>query len=318
MKKIRVAVLGGGFSSEREVSIKTAQQVAKALPKEKYQANVLDVSKNGKWFGQISKGKFQVAFIALHGQFGEDGKIQAILDFLKIPYTGSGVLARALGMDKIKCLDFLRAYGISFPDFIVIKKGEKNLPEKIKKEIGFPCVVKPSESGSSIGVSITKKQGELSQALKEAFREGEWVMVQKYISGRELTCGVLGNTGNKKIKVLPSAEIIVGKNKFFGYEEKYFSQDTQEISPAKISSKSEKEIGELSVKIHQALGCDGLTRSDFILDKKGKLHFLEINTIPGQTEASLCPKEARAAGISFSKFIELQVKLALGKKRKNS
>jgi D-alanine-D-alanine ligase len=319
-KKIKVAVLSGGISNERGVSLKTAAQIAKALPKDKYQVSVLDIPKNeNKALKVLAKKldpkKIDVAFIALHGRFGEDGKIQGILDVLKIPYTGSGVLASALGMDKIQCSNILKNVGILIPEFLVLHNlQEMNIQARELEEIiGFPCVVKPNESGSSIGVTIVKDPMKLKRAVQEAFHEDKTVIVQKYIKGRELTCGVLGNNGRTELRALPVIEIIAHDAEFFDYQTKYFSNTVEEICPAKINQKIAQRVQTLSKKIHETLGCDGLTRSDFILSKDNRLYFLEINTIPGQTEASLCPKEARAAGIPFGQFLEMQIELALVK-----
>jgi D-alanine-D-alanine ligase len=318
--KIKIAVLAGGISNEREVSLKTAAQIAKALPKDKYQVSVLEILKDekkvlGVLSQKLSRQKIDVAFIALHGRFGEDGKIQAILDLLKIPYTGSGVLASSLGMDKVQCSHILENVRILIPKFITLYNSRdiKSAINRIRKEIGYPCVVKPNESGSSIGVTIVKNSQNIKKAIQDAFKEDKTVIVQKYIQGRELTCGVMGNTGRTELKVLPVVEIIAHGAEFFDYQTKYFSNTVEEVCPAKINATLSKKIQELSKKIHATVGCDGLTRSDFILSKGGKLYFLEINTIPGQTEASLCPKEAKAAGIPFGKFLEMQIQLALEK-----
>jgi len=320
-KKIRVGVIAGGFSNEREISLMTSGQIVKALPKEKYEAFLIEVSKDEKsaiknLVNKLSRKKIDVAFIGLHGRFGEDGKIQAIFDILRIPYTGSGVLASALGMDKIKCMEVLRKNKILIPQFITFYDKKINFLEannKIKKSFGYPCVIKPNESGSSVGVNIAKNSKQLMPAIKKAFQEDKIVMAQKYIKGREFSCGVMGNSNRNNFLALPAIEIVAYDAEFFDYKTKYFSKTVKEICPASISFKIENKIKKISKKVHQILGCDGLTRSDFILDKNGKAYFLEINTIPGQTEASLCPEEAKAAGINFGKFLEMQIDMALKK-----
>jgi len=316
-KKINIAIIGGGFSSEREISLKTSRQIAAVLPTDKYKVSFIDIDKKNNWLKKITK-KIDVAFIALHGKFGEDGKIQAILDSFQIPYTGSGVLASALGMNKIKCLEFIKKRGINVPSSVVLRKREdiKNglLNECIRKNIKYPCVVKPNESGSSVGIAIVGNPAELKKAVNKAFKEDAAVIIEEYIRGRELTCGVLGNTGKTSLLVLPLVEIIVHGSNFFDYKEKYFSKTVEEICPAKIDKKTTDEVKKIAKLIHEALGCDGLTRSDFILsEKNNKIYFLEINTIPGQTAASLCPKEASALGWTFQEFVEKQIKLALVK-----
>lgn len=316
-KKINIAIIGGGFSSEREISLKTSRQVAAVLPTDKYKVSFINIGKKNNWLKKITK-KIDVAFIALHGKFGEDGKIQAILDYFQIPYTGSGVLASALGMNKIKCLEFIKKQGIRVPRSVILGKREAikigSLNKCIKKDIGYPCVVKPNESGSSVGIAIVKNSAELKKAIKRAFKEDETLIIEEYIRGRELTCGVLGNTGKTKLSVLPPIEIIIHSSKFFDYKEKYFSKTVEEICPAEIGRETTNEVEKIAKLIHEALGCNGLTRSDFILsEKNNKIYFLEINTIPGQTKTSLCPKEAKALGWTFQEFVEKQIKLALVK-----
>ena len=320
-KKIKVGIIAGGFSNEREISLMTGKQIIKALPKEKYDAVLIEVSKDQKkavpeLIKKLSQKKVDVAFIGLHGRFGEDGKIQALLESLQIPYTGSGVLASALGMNKIKCTEFLDKFWIRSPKFIAFYKGKINSKEALaqtQKLIGYPCVVKPSKSGSSVGVTIVKKKNKLLEAIEMALKEDNSVIVQEYIKGREFSAGVMGDSVRGELLALPIIEIITPGAEFFDYKEKYFSKTVKEICPVDISQKLEKEIQETAKKIHDILDCDGLTRSDFILTENGKFYFLEINTIPGQTEASLCPKEAKAAGISFPEFLDWQVQMALGK-----
>jgi len=320
MNKIKVGVIAGGFSNERDVSLKTSNQIIQAIPEENYDAVLIEIPNDEKkaipeLIRQIEQEKIDVAFIGLHGRFGEDGKIQAVLKTLGIPHTGPGVLTSALGMNKAKCMEFLDIYKIVSPKFITLNDKEiesSEAIEKVKKEIGFPCVVKPNESGSSVGVSIVKKEDDLMSAIENAFNEDGIVILQKYIKGKELSCGVMGNAGQEKT-VLPVIEIIAKGSEFFDYQAKYFSQTTDEICPTTIGEENEKKIRDLAKTVHEAVGADGLTRSDFIIDEDQEIYFLEVNTIPGQTEASLCPKEAKAAGISFPEFLEKQIKMALGK-----
>ena len=317
-KKIKVGVISGGFSNEREISLLTGAQIVKAIPKEKYESVLIEVPNDEKKViseltKQIIQKKIEVAFIGLHGRFGEDGKIQAILETLGVSHTGPGVLASALGMNKVKCMEYLERYDVLSPNFIALYDQKSDPKARVKKEIGFPCVVKPNESGSSVGVEIVKDEKKLRSAIKKAFKEDGVVIIQKYIKGRELSCGVMGNVNQKK-SVLPVIEIIPHDAEFFDYQTKYFSETTEEICPTNIGAKNEKKVRELSKIVHEAIGADGLTRSDFILTKDQKIYFLEINTVPGQTQASLCPKEANAAGISFPEFLEKQIQMALAKK----
>lgn len=337
-KKLNVLILSGGPSNEREVSLKTGAQIAKALPAKKYAPHLIEITQEGKWLlrggGKHTPGKndralaihnkqdfggFDVAFIGMHGEFGEDGKVQALLEMLGIPYTGSGVLASALGMNKRKTIEIVGRYGVLTPKSLSVtgplKPSELGaLTRKVAKAVGFPCVVKPNESGSSIGISIVRKREMLAEAVLAALRECRVVLVEQYVRGKELTCAVMGNSGQTPLVALPPVEIIP-EGEFFDYHAKYSSKVTKEICPARISKVETKKIQDLAKKVHEILGCDGLTRSDFILTPKKKFYFLEINTIPGLTEASLSPKEALAHGVSFPDFLDWQIKLALLKKK---
>jgi D-alanine-D-alanine ligase len=286
--------------------VNTGKQVLNSLDVKKYIPIAIKIPKKGNRlipFIQKIK-KVDVAFLALHGQFGEDGKIQAILETLHIPYTGSGVNASSIAMDKIATYRFLESKVIRTPMFQVLGKAK----DKIK--FVFPFVVKPNSSGSSVGVFIVKNKKELATALWAAFRESDKVIIEEYIRGTEYACGVLGNAG-KKVKALPVIEIRPAAT-FFDYNSKYNDSRTMEICPAPISQKLKKKIQQTALFAHEKIGCRGLTRSDFIV-KNGKVYFLEINTIPGQTKESLCPKMAKALGWSLTEFFDKQIQLALKK-----
>ncbi|MCA9364630.1 MAG: D-alanine--D-alanine ligase [Candidatus Moranbacteria bacterium] len=326
-RKIRVAVLCGGSSSEREVSIRTGHQVTKALPADRYVVSTVSIDENGAWFfesgterqsiepKQLSQ-KTDVVFIALHGKFGEDGTVQGILEEIGVPYTGSGVSASELGMDKAKCSEKMKQAGIPIPDFFLARKGSdsaETLLEKARQSLRFPFVVKPNASGSSVGVSIVHSAQDFPGALLKAWDEDDTILIQRYISGREYSCGILGNTGKTKLEALPVIEIKPKTSEFFDYTAKYTPNASKEICPAPLSEALTNRIQEFALRAHTALGCEGLTRSDFLIDSDGNVFFLEINTIPGQTETSLCPQEALVAGMTFSAFLEKQVELAFSK-----
>jgi D-alanine-D-alanine ligase len=341
MKKINLALIGGGPSNEREVSIKTTKQINDSLFGLNYNVTMVELTKDLEWivgggsslqnkkqktgkkvklttggFLDFVKKKIDVVFIALHGAYGEDGRLQAMLDFIGTPYTGSGMLASALGMDKVKSLELAEKHGLDVAKFVVFTKlnNLKDIKATIKEVISYPCVVKPNESGSSIGVSIVNNERQLVSALKVAFKEDAQVIVQQYIRGREFTCGVMGNSNSGKIEALPPVEIISHGAKFFDYKTKYLSKTVEEVCPAQVDETLNTKIKVAAKIAHLILGCNGLTRTDFILSaRNNKLYYLETNTIPGQTESSLCPKEARAIGLSFSEFIEMQIKMALKK-----
>lgn len=332
-RKIRVAVLCGGASSERDISLRTGHQVASALSVDRYAVSVVSIDAKGQWLlesdvhslgekrgidAQSLSKITDVIFIALHGKFGEDGTVQEILEKANIPYTGSGVSASALGMDKSKCAETVTRVSVPVPKFFLAQKkdGIFLISKKIEDSFGFPCVIKPNASGSSVGVSIAHNASDVVISLEKAWREDETAIVQQYIPGREFSCGVMGNTGQTEIEALPVVEITPKSSEFFDYGAKYTPNASEEICPAVLSEKITASIQKFSVLAHTTLGCDGLTRSDFRLDSSGNIFFLEINTIPGQTKTSLCPKEAAAADMTFPEFLEKQVMLALSKTKR--
>jgi len=295
-KKLKIAVLMGGNSSEREVSLSSGKQVLENLNKEKFDVFAYDTKADlEKLFLDIKAKKIDVCFIALHGKGGEDGAIQGMLDVLNIPYTGCGVLASAVGMDKNIFKMLLNANSIITPNDLQVGA------------LTFPCVIKPSKSGSSVGVSIIESQAEFALAFGKAQKasEGE-VMIEELIKGREITVGVLGN---KELQVLPVVEICP-KNKFFDYQAKYDADFCTEIVPAKIPSSAKDKAQVIALNIYRLLGCRGFSRIDMILKDSGELVVLEINTIPGLTPNSLLPKAAKAAGISFALLLEKVINLA--------
>jgi D-alanine-D-alanine ligase len=305
MKKIKIALLAGGFSAEREVSLKTGQKIAQNLNRQKYQVAIFDPKKDlEKLTKQLKEKKFDVIFPALHGTFGEDGKIQGMLELFKVPYIFSGVLASALAMDKEMTKKILRLEKILMPRHVIL---EKNYQVGDLKKIKPPVVVKPVEQGSSVGISIVKEKGELSKAVKEAFKFDRRVMVEEFINGREITAAVLGN---EQPRALPLIEIKPKISHFFDYRAKYEAGGSEEICPAPIDQNITSKIQNTAVKIHQILGCRGVTRSDFIL-RGDNFYFLEINTIPGMTATSLVPQAAAKAGLSLPKLLEKLIELAL-------
>lgn len=304
MKKIRIAVLMGGPSAEHEISLKSGRMVLKFLDKNKYAARPIIISKNGRWPITLPKLKksFDVAFIAMHGEYGEDGTIQSILEKYKIPYTGSPAKASRLGMDKIKSL-------------ILFKKAGLNIPPRTKK---MPLVVKPADRGSSVGTSIVKNIDDLPRAIKSAKKYSPKILIEKYIEGREITCGVIEKNG--RLIALPSTEIIPKTNTFFDYHAKYTPGASLEITPApNLMKKTIRGIQTAALKAHQAIGARGFSRTDMIIEKskgksqKSKIYVLEINTIPGLTKMSLLPQEAKTAGISFSTLLDIIIESALKK-----
>jgi len=303
-QKMQIAVLMGGPSSEHRVSLHSGKMVLAALSKRKYLREPVVISKNGKWPISLSelKRKFDVAFIAMHGEYGEDGTVQKILEAANIPYTGSSSQASALGMNKIKSARLFRKNGLLVPKFVLWPKS-----------LTLPIVVKPVDRGSSVGVKIVKKQSQLEKAIKNALRYSSRIMIQQYIPGREFTCGVL-EIGSKLVPLVPT-EIIPKNRVFFDYRTKYTKDAALEITPPRLPSRLIEKIRNAALKAHKAIGAKGFSRTDFILSniegRSPKLYVLEINTIPGLTTTSLFPQQAKAAGISFSKMLDYIIESAL-------
>lgn len=275
----------GGESSEREVSLMTGREMLKNLDVEKYELVPIDLPNDLK---KIDK-RIDLALIALHGKGGEDGVIQGYLESLGIKYTGCGVLASAVGMDKKIFREVMMANKLPMPKLVT----------------RAPCVVKPSNGGSSVGVSIVKREEELELAICKAKKYDSEIIIEEYIKGIEVSCGVLG------YEALPVIEI-VPKNIFFDYESKYTESGAQEICPARINKKLSEGIQKLTLKVFKAIGGRGYARVDFMI-RNGKPYILEINTLPGMTAVSLLPKEALAVGINYSQLLDKIIELALKK-----
>lgn len=305
----------GGPSAEHDVSINTGKKVLASLDRLKYFAKGIVISRKGKWPVTPAKIKklFDVVFIAMHGEYGEDGTVQRILDKYRIRYTGSGARSSALGMDKVASSAVFARAGLPIPKFslLKIKKGSL-VPTGVKQSLfHLPVVVKPTDRGSSAGTRVVKKIQELLPAIQEAAKFSANVMVQKYIEGREFTCGVIEIKG--KLKTLPPTEIVPKLRGFFDYYSKYTTGASREITPPRIDKKEIEKIKKLALKAHRAIGARGMSRTDFMQDESGKFYVLEINTIPGMTATSLLPQEARAAGIEFRELLDLIISSALKK-----
>ncbi len=304
MKNRRIAVLMGGPSSEREISLKSGNCVLNALKEANLNVTAFDV--NRELPDRLIKEKIDLVFIALHGKPGEDGTIQGMLDILNIPYTGSGVLASALSMDKIASKRLFQIAGIPTPEFKVINKDKSYIANPLKN---FPIVVKPSTEGSTIGISIVKKEDEFKKALETAFCYDDNIICEKYIDGKEITVGILEK------KALPIIEIIP-KSGFYDFNAKYKKKFTDFIVPAKLVKEKSANIKQIALRAHEILGCYGMSRVDIKLDHELNPYVLEINTIPGLTETSLLPKAAQAAGISFKELCLKLMDMAIKKHEK--
>lgn len=311
-KKLRVAVLMGGPSQEHEVSLKSGEQVLKHLDSERYEKIRVLIAKTGEWEIPPNKLRYyaDVAFIALHGPYGEDGTVQDVLQSIGLPYTGTGPAESALAMNKFLTLRHLQEAGIKVPlTFLITKSDWQNKPlaviQKIKHYVGYPLVIKPNNNGSSVGITIVGSEEKLTPAFNEAFHVSPAALIQQFVKGREVTCGVL-DSGLKgsEFALLPT-EIIPRVSHFFDYRAKYEEGGSDEITPPpKMPEHIIRRIQKLALMAHRLLGCRGFSRTDMILDKRNELYFLETNTIPGLTPQSLLPKAALASGIPFPKLLD--------------
>ncbi|MFH1405318.1 MAG: D-alanine--D-alanine ligase [Patescibacteria group bacterium] len=348
MKKINVGILFGGKSAEHEVSLQSAKNVFEAIDKEKYNPVLIGIDKTGKWLlsdksnfllnennpkliklnqasdsvalvpqssGEISNlsagssgGSLDVVFPILHGPFGEDGTVQGLLKLANIPFVGAGVLGSAVGMDKDTMKRLLRDAGIPIGKFIVFRQGDAPKYQEVESEIGVPCFVKPSNMGSSIGISKVRNEDEYKTAINEAFQFDTKVIVEEFIKGREIECSVLGN--DKPEASVPGE--VIANHDFYSYDAKYIDENgAQLIIPAELSDETKKQVQELAVKTFKVLSCEGLARVDFFLKDNGDVLVNEINTIPGFTKISMYPKMWEASGISYTKLIDRLIQLAI-------
>jgi D-alanine-D-alanine ligase len=291
-------VLLGGKSAEREVSLKSGGMVLAALRKKGVDAHPFDPKDRD--VQDLVKERFARVFIALHGRFGEDGTVQGVLEWLGIPYTGSGVLASALAMDKARTKRLWAAEGLPTAPYEILTGGT-NL-SAVAKRLGTPMFVKPASEGSSVGMTKVKKTTDLEEAYALAVNYDPVVIAEKFIDGAELTVGIVGE------RVLPIIRIETPRE-FYDYEAKYLADDTRYLIPCGVSEKKEKELQALCLKAFRALGCRGWGRVDLMLDKRGRPFLLEVNTSPGMTDHSLVPMAARAVGMSYEdlcvKILEL-------------
>lgn len=340
--KKNITVLMGGRTPEHEISLISGREVVRNLDEKKYEVVPLVISREGdSWikvekdrlldlpdplnirgtdkeylhgvktvdFGlnNLLKNKPDLVFIAMHGPFGEDGTVQGMLEFFDIKYTGPGVLSSSVGMNKILFKNLLMQNNLPVPKFIMAEDDTVN--HSYKSVLGnYPYVVKPHNQGSSIGISLVKDKESLGNGINEAKKYSKRVIIEEWIGGLEVTCGVIGNNNPK---ALPLVEIHPKKAEFFDYESKYSKNGAVEIVPARISKKLTKEVQQLAIETYKLLECKNFSRVDFILKDKREPYILEINTIPGFTPMSLLPKAAECAGYSYGPFLDEIVKLAL-------
>jgi D-alanine-D-alanine ligase len=309
---VKLAVLRGGKSAEREVSLRSGGQVAKALRERGHDITEVDLDTN-TW-DTLRDGGFECVFNALHGRLGEDGTVQGMLELLGLAYTGSGVLASALCMDKSRAGKILAAIGLHVPEFeeLEIKEGvEAALVERVVSRFGLPLVVKPVREGSTIGLTIAKDADAVASGLVLAGRYDRRVLVQRFARGTEVTVGVLATP---EFQVLPTLEI-VSENPVYDYDAKYTAGKSHHIVPARIPEAARDAAADAAARAFTELGCSGMARVDIIVDPDGTPWVLEVNTVPGLTELSLLPDAARAAGIAFGELCQRLVDHAVGRHR---
>jgi D-alanine-D-alanine ligase len=316
MKRMTVAMLAGGWSAERGISLVSGKAVAGGLKKLPWDSTAFDLVPDGQAASKfktptgmrrvalsglvpaLRAARADVVFLCLHGTGGEDGAIQGLLDLAGIPYTGSGVMASAIAMDKACSKRLYQFHGLPTPEWSVAAKG------KFRPPFPGPWFVKPLAQGSAVGVNLARNQAQLRRALKTAWRYGGEAMIERLVPGLELTVGVLGSRALPCVQIHPQHE-------FYDYFSKYAPGGSVHLCPAPISSVLAKKAQALALAAHRALGCRGYSRTDFILHANGGLWILETNTLPGMTPVSLLPDAARVAGYTFEKLLEQMVKLSL-------
>lgn len=290
LKTKKIGVLMGGMSAEREVSLASGAAVHKALINRGYDAVAIDV---GRDIAQVlaSEG-VDVAFVCLHGRFGEDGAVQGVLEMMGIPYTGSGIMASALAMNKIFAKKIFQTSGLTVAPYRVLRRGDA-------AALGFqlPVVIKPSQEGSSVGVSIVKDETQVAPALELAFAYDEEILVEQFIKGREIQVGILEDKALGAIEIVP-------KNEFYDFEAKYTPGMAEHILPAPLPPPLYDKVLAAGEEAHRALGCSGYSRVDFLVTEQAECYLLEVNTLPGMTALSLLPEIAGGAGIGFEELVE--------------
>ena len=294
MKNRTIGVLMGGLSSEREVSLRSGEAALTALRARGYRAQAIYVDRDLDLV--LRQSHIDVAFIALHGRYGEDGCVQGLLETMGIPYTGSDVLASALAMHKVKAKELFRLHNLPTPAYYVADADDPD-PLGRHGDFGFPCVVKPAREGSSVGVTIVQRESDLAPAIEEAGCFDRDVLVERYIAGQEVSVAVLGDRALGAVEIAPRSE-------FYDYGAKYTRGASEYFIPPRLSPDRYRGVLTQAVRAHAALGCRGATRVDMIVSEAGNEHVLEVNTVPGMTEQSLLPRIAAAAGVSFGELCE--------------
>ncbi len=297
LRKRRIGVLMGGWSSEREVSLLSGQRVLDSLKSQKFHAVGIDISRD--FAAQIKRAKIDIAFIILHGRPGEDGSIQGFLDLQGIPYTGSGVIASAVGIDKLISKMLFKQAGIPTPDFVAVGEDDEIGPllATAEEKFGYPMMVKPRAEGSSVGIELIEGHRGAADRCHRVQRGFGDFIIEAFIPGMIATVGILG------ADVLPILELVPRRRQFYDYEAKYTRGETEFIIPARVDRRVEKRVKELALKVHRLIGCRGFSRIDLIIKDSRRPYVLEINTLPGLTDMSDVPAEAEAVGISYDELV---------------
>ena len=342
-KRLNVAVIMGGRTAEHDISLQTGEMIVNSLPLSRFRIKPVVITRRGRWLvrrgyipdrpwrhrhlnkdrttgigealSRLEKDRVDVVFIAMHGPYGEDGSIQGIFELMDLPYTGANVIGSSIGMDKIKFKELLLFHKIRVPPYLIVnkEKWEKKpsaIIRRIEKAVGYPCVAKPPRLGSSVGLSLPTSRKQLKEAIARLFKLDRLGVIEKYIDGKELTCGVLGGGPGKPPTALPVTEIVLKKSSYFDYMAKYTPGATDELTPARIDARTTALVKRTAVKVHQIIGGGGMSRTDMILSR-GRLYVLETNTIPGMTKTSLLPQAARVHGIGFPELLEKIIDLAI-------
>ena len=293
LKQKKIGVLMGGLSAERQVSLASGAAVHKALLARGYDAIAIDVDRNVAQL--LTSEHVDVAFIALHGRYGEDGSVQGLLELMGIPYTGSGVLASALAMNKVFAKQVFKEAGLTVAPYRVLRRGDS--ADVSRFGFSLPVVVKPSQEGSSVGASIVKQGSDLAAACHEAFVYDSEILIEQFIKGREVQVGIIDDKAVGAIEIVP-------KNEFYDFDAKYTPGMAEHILPARLSDDLYRQVLLAGEKAHCALGCCGYSRVDFLVTDEGENFILEVNTLPGMTDLSLLPEIATGAGIGFGELVE--------------
>lgn len=312
---MKIAVLYGGTSGEREVSLSTGKGIIKALQNKGHEVTAIDFSPQK--IDEVLAMDVELVFIGLHGRFGEDGKIQGLLDMLEVPYVGSGVLASALAMDKAKSKQLFALNGLITAKSEVYEVTDDTLFDSIEKEVRqtftLPFVIKPNQEGSTLGLTIVKEDHQIRTAIETAANSDSMILVEDYVKGKEVTVPVMGHKG--KERALPVIEIIP-KNDYYDFDSKYKPGGSEHIVPAKLGDDLTTKLQNESILAHQLLGCDVYSRVDFIINEKNEPVILEVNTLPGMTPTSLFPDSAQVIGLSYDDLIQKFVELSLRNNKK--